>query len=138
VRDLLGYVAGRSRRAARTADQRDRIPISQIHEFMMLSFNGDVEDAEQLSTMRALDGHLGGCTCLISREYFRGVDGRRVEHVVWANREAIEAAAHLDDDPVVAALFERFDADTVSYACGERVGPVRLGASSGTDGTAVL
>jgi hypothetical protein len=112
--------------------------MAQIHEFMMLSFNGGVGDAEQLSTMQALDGHLGGCPGLVAREYFRGVDGRWVEHVVWASREDLEGAAHLDDDPVVAALFGRFDADTVSYTCGERVGPDGLGASSGADGVAVL
>jgi hypothetical protein len=66
----------------------------EIHEFMMLSFNGGVGDAEQLSTMRALDGHLGKCPGLVSREYFRGIDGRWVEHVVWASREDLEAAAH--------------------------------------------
>jgi hypothetical protein len=106
----------------------------EIHEFMMLSFNGGVGDAEQLSTMRALDGHLCKCPGLVSREYFHGVDGRWVEHMLWASREDLEAADHVDDDPAVAALFELFDAATVSYACGERIGPDGLVAAAGPDG----
>jgi hypothetical protein len=95
--------------------------MSDVHEFMMLSFNDGVEDSEQLETMRALDTHLGACAGLVGREYFRGADGHWIEHIVWASQEDLEASTRLDEDPVVAALFERFDPETVTYACGERI-----------------
>jgi hypothetical protein len=47
---------------------------------------------------------------------------------VRTSREYLEAAVHLDDDSAVGGLFEGSDPDTVSYACGGRVGPCELGA----------
>jgi hypothetical protein len=104
--------------------------MSNVHEFMMLSFNDGVDDSEQLRTMRALDTHLGGCTGLVSREYFRGAEGHWVEHVIWESATDVEASTHLDDDPEVAALFDRFDPETVAYLCGKRIEPGLLAVSA--------
>ncbi len=100
--------------------------MGDLHEFMMLSFHDGVEDAEQLQTMWALDKHLAACEGLLSREFFRGGDGRWVEHVVWADHAGLEASTHLDDDPAIAALFDRIDAHTVTYTCGERIEPEQI------------
>ena len=100
--------------------------MSQVHEFMMLTFRDKVDDVEQLRTMRALDTHLGGCPGLLRREYYRDGEGRWVEHVVWASDSDIEASVRLEDDPAVALLFERFDGRSVSYLRGERIEPEDL------------
>ena len=100
--------------------------MSQVHEFMLLGFAEGIEAEQQLAIMEALNAHLSRCPGLISRECYRG-DGRWVEHVVWAGQADLEASARLEEDPVVAALFDCFDTTTVSYACGERVGPAAAG-----------
>ena len=97
--------------------------MSQVHEFMLLGFAEGIEAEQQSAIMEALDEHLSRCGGLISREYYRGADERWVEHVVWADQTDLEASAHLEEDPVVAALFACFDTTTVSYACCERIEP---------------
>jgi hypothetical protein len=97
--------------------------MSQVHEFMLLGFAEGIEAGQQLLVMEALDHHLAGCQGLVSREYFRGEDGRWVEHVVWESQADLEASARLDEDPVVAELFDCFDEHSVSYLRGERVEP---------------
>jgi hypothetical protein len=102
--------------------------MGQVHEFMLLGFAEGIEAEQQLAIMEALDAHLLRCRGLVSRECYRGADGRWVEHIVWVGQADLEASARLEEDPVVAALFDCFDTTTVSYACGERVGP---GAADG-------
>jgi hypothetical protein len=96
-------------------------PMSQVHELMLLRFVEDIESDGQLLVMEALDQHLARCEGLIGRDYFRTEDGVWVEHVVWASQADLEASARLEDDPVVAELFDCFDERTVSYLRGERV-----------------
>lgn len=105
--------------------------MGQVHEFMLLGFAEDAGADEQLLIMRALDGHLTRCKGMLGREYFHSGDGRWVEHVVWASRADLEASARLEDDAAVAALFERFDTETVSYACCESVAPDAGGRAPG-------
>jgi hypothetical protein len=97
--------------------------MSNVHEFMLLGFAEGIGARQQLLVMEALDHHLSRCEGLVSREYFRGEDGRWVEHVVWASQGDLEASARLEDDPVVAELFGCFDERSVSYVRGERVEP---------------
>jgi hypothetical protein len=97
--------------------------MSDVHEFILLGFAEGIEAGQQLLVMEALDQHLSRCEGLVSREYFRGEDGRWVEHVVWESRADLEASARLEDDPVVAELFDCFDERSVSYLRGERVEP---------------
>lgn len=103
--------------------------MSDVHEFMILAFNEGVDEAEQGRTMHELDNRLSGYPGLISRECYRDDDGRWVEHVVWSSQADLEAAAGLDEDPAVAALFERIDGGSVSYLRGERVGVEALGGA---------
>jgi hypothetical protein len=97
--------------------------MSNVHEFTLLRFAEGIEAGQQLLVMEALDHHLSRCEGLVSREYFRGEDGRWIEHVAWASQADLEASARLDDDPVVAELFACFDERSVSYLRGERVEP---------------
>src|ERR1700749_4579944 len=95
--------------------------MSDVHEFMMFGFNEGIAEAEQMRTMMGLDTHLGSCPGLVSREFYRGTDGRWVEHVVWSSLADLEASSRLEDEPAVAALFESFDANSTSYLRGELV-----------------
>jgi hypothetical protein len=97
--------------------------MSNVHEFMLLGFAEGIDAGQQLLVMEALDHHLSRCEGLLSREYFRAEDGRWVEHVAWASQADLEASARLEDDPVVAELFDCFDERSVSYLRGERVEP---------------
>jgi hypothetical protein len=97
--------------------------MSQVHESMLLRFVEDIASDRQLLVMEALDQHLARCEGLIGRGYFHTEDGVWVEHVVWASQADLEASARLEDDPVVAELFDCFDARTVSYLRGERIEP---------------
>jgi hypothetical protein len=90
---------------------------------MLLGFAEGIDAEEQLLVMEALDHHLSRCEGLVGRGYFRGEDGRWVEHVAWRSRADLKASARLEDDPVVAELFGCFDERSVSYLRGERVGP---------------
>jgi hypothetical protein len=107
--------------------------MSQVHEFMLLGFADGVEEAEQTLIMRALDDHLAGCEGMLAREYFRADDGRWVEHVTWATQAHRETSARLEDDASVAALFDRFDTETVYYACCERIDPDHLAPARGDE-----
>jgi hypothetical protein len=97
--------------------------MSQVHELMMLGFVEGIEEDRRLLVIEALDHHLTRCEGLVGRRYFRGDDGRWVEHVVWAGQADLEASARLEEDPVVAELFGCFDETTVSYLRSVRVGP---------------
>jgi hypothetical protein len=94
--------------------------MSNVHEFMLLGFAEGIEARQQLLVMEALDHHLSRCEGLARREDFRGEGGRWVEHVARASQADLEASARLEDDPVVAELFDCFDERSVSYL---RVGP---------------
>jgi hypothetical protein len=95
--------------------------MAQVHEFMLLGFAEGIEAARQLATMEAIGDHLVRCAGLVEREFFRGQDGRWVEHVVWASQADLEASAGTCEDAVVARLFDCFDTRTVTYLCGERI-----------------
>ena len=97
--------------------------MGDIHEFMMVTFDRAVEEAEQLQTMRELDVHLSRLPGLVSRESFRDSDGRWLEHTVWLSQEDLEASNLLAEAPALAGLFERFDTEPVSYLRGERIEP---------------
>jgi hypothetical protein len=100
--------------------------MSEVHEFMLLGLAEGIEPGQQLLVMEALDAHLCRCKGLLAREYFRGEDGRWIEHLAWASQADLDASARLEDDPVVAELFACFDERSVSYLRGERVEPEGL------------
>jgi hypothetical protein len=93
-----------------------------VREFMP-GFAEGTRAGQQLLVIEALDHHLSRCDGLLSREYFRGEGGRWVEHVTWASLAELEASSRLEDDPVVAKLFDCFDERSGSYLGGERVEP---------------
>ena len=96
----------------------------QVHEFMVLSFEPGIDTDAQKLVMAALDVHFARRDGILSREYFRDVDGRWVKHLIWRSQGDLEASADLEDDPVVAELFSCFDSETVAYAVCERVEPL--------------
>jgi hypothetical protein len=103
-------------------------PTGRQHEFMVLRFAPAIDADQQMLVMEALGQHLSRCDGLIGREFFRGEDGCWVEHVTWASKAALEASAGIEEDAVVARLFDCFDTRTLTYACCERVETDRLGA----------
>ncbi len=93
----------------------------EIHEFMMFDFAAGTDPDRQRLIVAAIDAHLGRCEGIVSRDYYRGDDGRWVKHLVWATKADLDASAQLDDDPEVAKLYDYFDTENVVYACCERV-----------------
>jgi hypothetical protein len=95
----------------------------QVHEFMVLSFAPRIDPDAQKVVMAALDAHFARRDGILSREYFRDVDGRWVKHLIWRSEEDLDASADLEEDPAVAELFACFESETVAYAICERFEP---------------
>jgi len=106
--------------------------MGQVHEFMQLRFVDGIEGDGQLAIMEALGHHLLRCEGLVSREFFRSEDGCWVEHVVWASQAHLDAATGIEEDVVVARLFDCFDTRRVAYTRCERVETDGLTAGAGT------
>ena len=81
-------------------------PSNDVHEFLMASFAPGIEDDRQLAIMVALGHHLARCEGLVGREFFRSRDGQWVEHVVWASQADLEASTGIEEDAVLARLFD--------------------------------
>jgi hypothetical protein len=105
----------------------------QVHEFTLLRFAPGIEASRQQLVMEALGHHLSRCEGLVAREIFGGGDGDWIEHVVWASQADLDGAEGIEDDPVLACLFDCFDTHSVSYLRGGRVEPEGLGTLHGSD-----
>ena len=95
--------------------------MGHVHEFMLLRFVEGIDADRQVAIMEALGRHLLRCEGLVEREFFRSEDGRWVEHVVWADQADLDASAGIEEDAVVARLFDCFDTRRVAYTRCERV-----------------
>ena len=98
-----------------------RVPEDEVHEFVLLEFQRDVPLAEQTEIMQQLDGMVVELDGFRAREYFYSAEERRwLDHLVWADRRAVERSEQLADEPRAAALFQRMT--SVVVGCFRRIG----------------
>jgi hypothetical protein len=97
-----------------------RVP-EEVHEFVLLEFQRDIPLAEQVEIMQRLDGMVVELDGFLAREYFYSSEERRwLDHLVWADRRAVERSEQLADEPRAAALFQRMA--SVVVGCFRRIG----------------